>query len=634
MGAGPLSSSMPECRMGAGPLSSSMPPGEECRMGAGPLSSSMPPGGECRMGASEGGVEDYLPRSCLVTGGAGFIGSHVVNALVAKYGAAHVPVVVVDRLDYSARRANWLPATITYGRFAFVQADIGDKAAMCDVLRRHQIDTVLHFAAQTHVDHSFTNSADFIRDNILGTHNLLQACREHGGIRRFVHVSTDEVYGEVPRGQTAACTEDTVLLPSNPYAATKASAELIVRAFNKSYGLPTIVTRCNNVYGWGQFPDKLIPRFALLMATGQKLTVQGDGSAQRIYVHVSDVTRAFLVLLERARLGETYNIGSANEYSVLDIARRIVTHFCGDDEPLAPHVRFVADRNFNDCRYLIDARKLAALGWHETHPFDQGFAETIDWYVQRVPEFAVAVLAPVPPSPSTGRPSTDEHSPVDDHCVRARHRQTLSSIPPICNRKHIPPNCNRKHINDSLKQTAATASSQGVRHITEAVGALRPTGQSARNGCNSSRARRRPTGGATTKASLEEAPSADRANGPQRVQLESRPLPADRRRRRRVDAAAAKVSPGEAPPGRQGSRPATGATRVAPVAGRLEETWQPQTHRWTGRTARNGCNSSRARCRPTGGDAGWTTGQPQKYRRKSAKGPQRVQLGSRTLPAD
>lgn len=326
----------------------------------------------------------YVPKSIMVTGGAGFIGSHMVNYLLA-HGSAMV--VVVDRLDYCSRVANWTPATTTSPRFVFYRQDIADRKALLAIMTKHEIDTVMHFAAQTHVDNSFTNSDEFIRDNIGGTNNLLHACDQWGKIRRFIHVSTDEVYGEVSLADKDGCSEEAPLNPTNPYAATKAGAEFIAKAFIKSFKIPIIITRMSNVYGTGQFPDKLIPKFAILLGAGKRLPVHGQGTARRNWLHTSDAITAFSTILEKGMVGAVYNIGSTNECSVLDVAQQVVLAVHGPSAKLSDYVDYVTDRPFNDSRYLINPAKLKALGWAEAKSYAFGFAETNQWYQEHLAEY-------------------------------------------------------------------------------------------------------------------------------------------------------------------------------------------------------------------------------------------------------
>lgn len=322
----------------------------------------------------------------MITGGAGFIGSNVVNMLYQHYD--NVKLVVLDRLDYCSRMKNWDPVMVKdNSRFAFVQGDIASEALVLKSLQEHKVDTVMHFAAQTHVDNSFDGSLEFSQDNILGTHHLLHVCHLYGGIRRFIHVSTDEVYGEVPFDQIEGCLETTALSPTNPYAATKAAAEHIARSYMISYGIPIIITRGNNVYGQGQYPEKLIPKFSLMLMRGQKVTIHGKGQSRRNFIHVDDTATAFIIILERGKDGETYNIGTNNELSVLEVVDRLVPLIHGDNIIRDEVVTFVKDRNFNDCRYHLDSCKLRELGWKETIPFDEGLHRTVQWYLERKDEF-------------------------------------------------------------------------------------------------------------------------------------------------------------------------------------------------------------------------------------------------------
>jgi dTDP-glucose 4,6-dehydratase len=331
----------------------------------------------------------YVPRNIVVTGGAGFIGSHVVNYLMS-YSASSISIVVVDRLDYCSRIANWFVETTRSPRFFFYRVDIADRKALLTILQNHDIDTVLHFAAQTHVDNSFTNSDEFIRDNVGGTNNLLHACDSWGKIRRFVHVSTDEVYGEVLLSDKTGCSEDAPLNPTNPYAATKAGAEFIAKSFMKSFKIPIIITRMSNVYGNGQYPDKLIPKFLVLVNTGHKLPIHGNGKARRNWLHTSDVCTAFVTILEKGKDGEVYNIGSANECSVIEMAEQIVNAVHGKEGKevkLVDHIEYVTDRPFNDARYLINPSKLKSLGWKERKSYQDGFTETLKWYQAHIDEY-------------------------------------------------------------------------------------------------------------------------------------------------------------------------------------------------------------------------------------------------------
>jgi dTDP-glucose 4,6-dehydratase len=238
----------------------------------------------------------------------------------------------------------------------------------CDIsylLEKYDIDSVIHFAAQSHVQNSFSESLQYTRDNIMGTHCLLEACRLYGKIKKFIHVSTDEVYGEsMLRYDEEKKTEESVLCPTNPYAATKAGAELIAQSYYHSFKMPIIITRGNNVYGPNQYPEKLIPRFIEQLKNNKKVTIQGDGSNVRAFLHVNDVCNAFGIVLERGSIGEIYNIGSDDhsEISVLDVAKTLIRIIKNTDN-FNDWISYIEDRPFNDKRYYISNSKMKQLGW-------------------------------------------------------------------------------------------------------------------------------------------------------------------------------------------------------------------------------------------------------------------------------
>lgn len=317
----------------------------------------------------------YTPKNILITGAAGFIASHVANRLIRNY--PDYKIVVLDKLDYCSNLKNLLPSR-TSRNFKFIKGDIGSVDLVNFILITENIDTIMHFAAQTHVDNSFGNSFEFTKNNIYGTHVLLEACKVTGQIKRFIHVSTDEVYGETEEDAVVGNHEASQLLPTNPYSATKAGAEMLVMAYGRSYGLPVITTRGNNVYGPNQFPEKLIPKFILLAMKGQPLPIHGDGSNVRSYLYCEDVAEAFEVVLHKGEVGHVYNIGTKKERRVIDVANDICKLFSLDSDT---SIKFVDNRPFNDQRYFLDDEKLKTLGWFERTTWEEGLKRTMDWYI-------------------------------------------------------------------------------------------------------------------------------------------------------------------------------------------------------------------------------------------------------------
>ena len=326
----------------------------------------------------------------LVTGGAGFIGSNFVLAAV-RAAEGHARVVNLDKLTYAGNLDNLAPLEGD-PRHVFVHGDIGDRALVARLLAEHRPRAVVNFAAESHVDRSIDGPGDFIRTNLVGTFELLEAARAyHASLPRaeaerfrFVHVSTDEVYGSL--GPTGLFTEESQYAPNSPYAASKAGADHLVRAYHHTYGLPTITTNCSNNYGPLQFPEKLIPLVIMNALEGKPLPVYGDGRNVRDWLYVGDHCEALRVVLERGRPGETYNVGGLNERTNLHIVHTLCDLL---DEmapsPLGPRrrlVTFVRDRPGHDRRYAIDAAKIQReLGWAPAHTFEQGIRETVRWYL-------------------------------------------------------------------------------------------------------------------------------------------------------------------------------------------------------------------------------------------------------------
>lgn len=306
----------------------------------------------------------------LVTGGAGFIGSHFVRTLLDGGYPGHEEdrVTVLDKLTYAGNREN-LPAA--HPRLEFVRGDVCDEALLRSLLPGH--DAVVHFAAESHVDRSVHSAAEFVRTNVGGTQTLLDACLATG-VGRVVHVSTDEVYGSIDEG---AWTEERPLLPNSPYAASKASSDLIARAYWRTHGLDVSITRCSNNYGPHQHPEKLIPLFVTNLLEGERVPLYGDGRNVREWLHVDDHCRAIALVLDRGRSGEVYNVGGGNEQTNLHITERLLA-LCGAD---ASAVRRVADRKGHDLRYALDETKIREeLGYAPRIPFEQGLADTVAWY--------------------------------------------------------------------------------------------------------------------------------------------------------------------------------------------------------------------------------------------------------------
>jgi len=323
----------------------------------------------------------------LLTGAAGFIGSNLACYLVKHY--PDIMFIGLDRFSYCSSINN-IAEIETQANWQMIQADLTDKHQVWKVFADGAFDTIIHLAAYTHVDHSFSSTWDepdqvhlhgrdvedsiqFTYNNVLATHILLEAARQYK-IERFIHVSTDEVYGS----KEVISSEDTTLDPTNPYAATKAAAEHLVKAYYHSFKLPIVIVRCNNVYGPKQFPEKVIPRFILRLRQGLPCQIQGSGKQVRSFLYVDDVSRAFETILFKGEVGLIYNIGTVNEYSVHHLATKLIQMIHPDDPDRL--IEYIADRHFNDQRYFIDSRRLNELGWSPQVSFDEGLKRTIAWY--------------------------------------------------------------------------------------------------------------------------------------------------------------------------------------------------------------------------------------------------------------
>ncbi|MDO5450163.1 MAG: dTDP-glucose 4,6-dehydratase [Akkermansia sp.] len=327
-----------------------------------------------------------MKRSILITGGAGFIGSHVVRLFVNKY--PDYRIVNLDALTYAGNLAN-LKDIEHAPNYTFVRADICDFDAVCRIFAEHAIDGVIHLAAESHVDRSIKDPFTFARTNVLGTLSLLQAARhawngDWAG-KLFYHISTDEVYGALPM-DSSLFTEDTKYAPHSPYSASKASSDHFVRAFHDTYGMPALVTNCSNNYGPYQFPEKLIPLFINNIRHGKPLPVYGKGENVRDWLYVEDHARAIDTIFHRGTPGRTYNIGGFNEWKNIDIVKllikvtdRLLGHAPGTSDHL---ITYVADRPGHDLRYAIDSTRLKTeLGWEPSLQFEEGIEKTVRWYL-------------------------------------------------------------------------------------------------------------------------------------------------------------------------------------------------------------------------------------------------------------
>jgi len=335
----------------------------------------------------------------LVTGGAGFIGSAVIRHIIRN---THDTVVNLDKLTYAGNLESLVEVSDSE-RYTFEQVDICDRAEVERVFREHQLDAVMHLAAESHVDRSIDGPADFIETNIVGTYTLLEVARQYWqgldearkAVFRFHHISTDEVYGDLDDPEKLF-TENTPYAPSSPYSASKASSDHLVRAWSRTYGLPTLVTNCSNNYGPYHFPEKLIPLIILNVLEGKPLPVYGKGDQVRDWLYVEDHARALYRVVMEGQIGETYNIGGHNEKQNIEVVRTLC-ELLDELRPESPHrphaslITHVQDRPGHDLRYAIDASKIQReLGWVPEETFESGIRKTVQWYLDN-PEWVARV---------------------------------------------------------------------------------------------------------------------------------------------------------------------------------------------------------------------------------------------------
>jgi len=316
-------------------------------------------------------------KALLITGGCGFIASNFINRFLEKN--PNQILINLDNMYYCASETNVDKKWRFSPNYHFIKGNICSTDLVNHILKSYEVTHVIHFAAQSHVQNSFTDALQYTQDNIVGTHTLLECCRLYGKIERFIHVSTDEVYGEsMLETDEKHKTEHSILCPTNPYAATKAGAELIAQSYNHSFGMPIIITRGNNVYGPNQYPEKVIPRFIQQLKNGEKVTIQGDGSCVRAFMHVFDTADAFMTILEKGKIGEIYNIGcdEGMEFSILEVAKLLIKSI-QKTEDYDKWITYIEDRPFNDQRYYISNQKLKDLGWDLKIRFADGIKKLL-----------------------------------------------------------------------------------------------------------------------------------------------------------------------------------------------------------------------------------------------------------------
>ena len=310
-------------------------------------------------------MENY--KNVLITGGCGFIGSNFINFIFNKY---EINLINIDKLNYCGNVRNVNENIRKSKRYVFYNVCLSNQHEILEILKKHDIDLIVHFAAQTHVTTSFTNTISFIKDNILSSYCLFEAAKLYKKLKLFINISTDEVYGESSLNGSNKKTELDLLNPTNPYAATKASVEMLAKSYAYSYDIPIITTRCNNVYGLNQYEEKVIPKFISQLKNNEKITIEGTGNNKRTFIHTNDVCRALVKIIDHGNINEIYNIGSEYELSINELAKLLIRKI-KKTENYDDYIIYIEDRLYNDTRYFIDYSKLIKLGWQIECDFDE-----------------------------------------------------------------------------------------------------------------------------------------------------------------------------------------------------------------------------------------------------------------------
>ncbi len=313
----------------------------------------------------------------LITGGSGFIGTNFIDYITKKY--PHSNFYNIDCLNYCSNNI-----CHQISNLKFIELDLSkDIDKIYNIFIENNIDCVIHFAAQTHVDNSYDNTIDFIKDNIISTYNLLECCKKYlkfkDFLKLFIYISTDEVYGDSTLHENPLSTEESRLEPTNPYSATKASAEMLCMSYMHSYNIPLIITRGNNVYGPHQYKEKLIPKFILSLKNNKKCTIHGSGLQLRSFIHVYDLSRAIDIIINKGQIREIYNIGSDEEISVIELTKLLISFIC-TTHTYEDYIEYVEDRLYNDKRYLISNDKIKKLGFKQEILFNDGIKDLVNFY--------------------------------------------------------------------------------------------------------------------------------------------------------------------------------------------------------------------------------------------------------------